>query len=284
MLSDVVDLLACPHCRRPLVQCDRTVRCSAGHTFDIARQGYVNLRSGRRTVGTADTADMVAARSAFLDAGHYAPITRLVVSAAADTVRDAGAVIDVGAGPGHHLASVLDARPDRRGLALDLSTYAARRAARCHPRAGAVVCDVWRDLPVRPATAAAALSIFAPRNAAEIARVLTARGALVVVTPLPTHLTELIGALDLLRVDADKPDRLRRQLAPAFVREAEERLTYALALSRADVATVVRMGPSAWHINGAALAERTAALPEPVEVTVAVRLSVHRRRDEPRRR
>jgi 23S rRNA (guanine745-N1)-methyltransferase len=55
-----------------------------------------------------------------------------------------GLVVDVGAGTGHHLAAVLDALTAHHGVALDVAKAAARRAARAHPRAAAVVCDVWR--------------------------------------------------------------------------------------------------------------------------------------------
>ncbi|HLI35952.1 MAG TPA: methyltransferase type 11, partial [Streptosporangiaceae bacterium] len=63
------------------------LRCGRGHSFDIARQGYVNLMPGGARPGTADTAGMVAAREAFLAAGHYAPLARIVAGLAAHAVR-----------------------------------------------------------------------------------------------------------------------------------------------------------------------------------------------------
>jgi 23S rRNA (guanine745-N1)-methyltransferase len=67
-------------------------------------------------------------------------------------------------------------------VAVDASKYAARRAARAHPRLGAVVDDTWREVPVRSRAIALAACIFAPRNGPEIARVLAPGGELVVVT------------------------------------------------------------------------------------------------------
>ncbi|WP_181957956.1 putative RNA methyltransferase [Nonomuraea mesophila] len=84
MLADIVDLLICPVCRTALRVDAATVRCAQGHTFDVARQGYVSLLVGGRPPGTADTAAMVAARAAFLDAGHYAPLA----AAVAETVHE----------------------------------------------------------------------------------------------------------------------------------------------------------------------------------------------------
>nr|WP_240972937.1 23S rRNA methyltransferase [Nonomuraea sp. FMUSA5-5] len=83
MLADIVDYLICPVCRAELRLAGPAVRCAAGHTFDVAKQGYVSLLTGSGQPGTADTAEMVAARAAFLDKGHYAPLT----DALAETVR-----------------------------------------------------------------------------------------------------------------------------------------------------------------------------------------------------
>ena len=85
------------------------------------------------------------------------------------------ASLDLGAGTGRQLARVLDALPRRHGIALDVSRPALQRAARAHPRIGAVGCDIWGALPVRSAAAALVLNVFAPRNGDEIARVHGAR-------------------------------------------------------------------------------------------------------------
>ena len=74
MLSSALDLLRCPHCDGALVRDNATVRCEAGHSFDIARQGYLSLLPGDAELGSADTAAMVTARSAFLGAGHFDPL------------------------------------------------------------------------------------------------------------------------------------------------------------------------------------------------------------------
>lgn len=284
MLHDAVALLRCPHCGADLAADPggRALRCAAGrHTFDVARQGYANLLAGDARTGTADTADMVAARDAFLQAGHYKPIAEALAAEAAALGGVPGAVVDVGAGTGHYLAHVLDAAPDRVGLALDISKYALRRAAKAHPRAGAVVCDAWRPLPVRDAAAALVLNVFAPRNPAELRRILHPGGTLAVVTPTASHLAELVGTLGLLRVDDDKKTRLDAALAPHLTPDRAHRIGFTLALGHDDIATVVGMGPSAWHTDPAELRTRIAALPDPLPVTAEVTLSLYAAR-EPR--
>lgn len=279
MLPDVVPFLACPHCRGGFVVADRSLRCESNHVFDIARHGYVSLLPGDAQTGTADTAEMVAARDAFLAAGHFAPVAKALAARAAGihTSGD-GCVVDVGAGTGYYLRAVLEELAGSVGVAVDLSKHAARRAARAHPRAGAVVADAWRALPLRDGVAALALSVFAPRNAAELSRVLQPDGALLVVTPTPRHLAELVEALDLLTVDADKSRRLHDQLAGNFLHSGDEIIETPLRLAPADVQAVVMMGPNAFHTDLAQLAGRVVALGETVEATLSVTLSVYQPR------
>lgn len=277
MRADVVDLLACPHCHAGLAIADRVLVCVAGHSFDIARQGYVNLLPGDARTGTADTVAMVAARADFLAAGHYAPlVTSIVTRAAALSLPDDGCVLDLGAGTGYYVARVLDALSGRRGLALDLSKHAARRAARAHDRLGVVVCDAWRRLPVLDDAAALALSIFAPRDGAELARILAPGGALLVVTPTARHLWQLVAALDLLTVDEHKRERLDRALAGRFRLTDEQVHRFDMTLTGDDITAVVAMGPNAWHTAPADVAQRVVALRTPLQVTAEVRLASYR--------
>src|SRR3954470_22686967 len=113
---DAYALLECPHCISPLEPAGSTLRCPRGHSFDVARQGYVSLIAGGGLRHHGDTREMVEARAAFLGAGHFEPIADALVQGAATEAP--GAVVDVGAGTGHYLARVLDAQPERRGLAL----------------------------------------------------------------------------------------------------------------------------------------------------------------------
>ena len=273
MLADVLPYLVCPHCGADLSLGGSAVRCASGHVFDVARQGYVNLLPGKASVH-GDSAEMVAARAAFLDAGHFAPIMRAVAAAAGD--RD-GCVADLGAGTGYYLAGVLDAGPKRVGLALEISKPALRRAARAHPRLGAVGCDAWGALPVRSGAISVALNVFAPRNPAELERIIAPGGVLVVVAPTVDHLAGLVSELGLLTVAPDKAQRLADQLAPGFELSTQDDYDFELALSHEDVRSLVGMGPSAWHIGVEALGERVAALPEPVRTTASVVVTAFRR-------
>ena len=289
MLRDVSDLLACPVCGRGFTLRPPALRCASGHSFDIARQGYVNLLPGGARPGTADTAEMVAARQAFLAAGHYAPLADAIAGLAAATV-PAGprpCVLDAGSGPGYYLAAVLDrlaARPSGPvgretapgpvGLAMDISARALRRAAGAHPAIGAVGWDTWRPFPVRDAVMSLVLDVFAPRNAAEFRRVLRDDGVLIVVTPAPGHLAELTGPAGLLAVDERKDERLAASLGAHFTLARDQELSLGLRLTRAEAGALAGMGPSARHAapdGGGRLAART----EPIAVTAAFRIACY---------
>ena len=277
--------LACPNCGAGLERDGRRLRCPAGHSFDLARQGYAPLLAPGSNATTGDTADQVAAREEFLNSGFYDPLME-AVAAAADTPAP-GVLVEPGCGTGHYLARALEAAPGREGVGLDTSKYALRRAAkrRTRPadgssqRLAAVLADAWQRLPVRDGAAAAVLNVFAPRNADEIARVLHRRGVLVVLTPGSDHLRELVDALGLLNVDPEKPQRTAEQLGGRFSAEQAGQFRYPVSLRRADAHRLVAMGPSARHLEATALAAAVEALPEPFEATVSATVTRWRRRD-----
>lgn len=272
-LDAVLDRLRCPHCAAALTRDGGTLGCARGHRYDVARDGHVALLPPRGRRHAGDSAAMVAARAAFLAAGHFDPLTEALVGAArAAAGTTPGCAIDAGAGTGHQLAAVLDALPGWSGIALDVATAALRRAARAHPRAAAVGCDTWAALPLADGAAELALCVFAPRNGPELARVLAPEGALLVVTPAPDHLGALRAALGTLRVDPAKPERLRAALGPDFAQVAARPLAFELALGRDDARTLVAMGPSARHLDATTLEQRLAVLPEPYAVTASVRV------------
>jgi 23S rRNA (guanine745-N1)-methyltransferase len=277
-----LDALACPNCGQGLDQEGRRLSCASGHSFDLAKQGYAPLLAPGSNATTGDTAEQVAAREEFLDAGAYDPLMAAVARA---SLTDApGAVVEPGCGTGHYLAAAVAADPSREGIGLDTSKYALRRCAKRAVPAGddgprqaagtqgrlaAVLADAWNRLPVRDGAAAAVLNVFAPRNADEIARILHPRGVLVVLTPREDHLRELVDALDLLSVDPDKPQRTADQLGSVFEAERTDELRYSIGLGHPEVTRLVGMGPSARHLAPGALAEAVAGLPETVAVTVS---------------
>jgi 23S rRNA (guanine745-N1)-methyltransferase len=262
--ADIVEHLRCPVCGDRLEAAAAALRCSAGHSFDLARQGYVDLTAGRVT-HAGDTAEMLSARQALLEAGHFRVLSEALEAAVGD--RPPGLIVDVGAGTGHHLAALLEARPRDVGLAIDVSKPALRRAARAHPRLGAVRADAWRGLPVADGVAGTVLNVFAPRSGADFRRILRPDGTLVVVTPAPEHLRELVAAADLVRVDPAKAERLSAALSPWFDLAGTHRYAWPLRLAADEARAIVAMGPSAWHDGPARVPAESLTITAAVEVT-----------------
>lgn len=236
-------LLACPHCGEPLEPDGRRWLCGDGHSFDVAKQGYLNLADGPEPAN-ADTAAMLDARARVQASGLFD-----VVTDALDDIVPASTerLLEVGAGTGHYLAGLLSSRPDARGIALDVSRAAARRAARAHPAAASVVADVWRGLPIRTGAIDVLLCVFAPRNAVEFARVLSSDGHLVVATPAPDHLAGLRSHYGLLGLEDDKQAKLVAGLADRFRLAGSGTVRAGSVLEPPLVDDLIGMGPNAHH-------------------------------------
>ncbi len=259
----LVRVLACPHCRASLDVVDRTLRCAAGHAFDVARQGYVSLFARAPRV-EGDLPAMVAARERVEDAGLLESLERRV----AEVVRQATSrepvrvALDAGGGTGHLLAAVLaDAfdpephdgdegwarSPSVGGLVLDLSAPALRRAARRGPAVAAIRVDLWERWPVADGSVDVVLDVFAPRNPPEFHRVLRPTGTLVVVTPGPGHLREVAEPVGLVTVDPDKDARVDEQFSGMFEAQGREAVDVIQTVSHDVAVDLVAMGPAGVH-------------------------------------
>ncbi len=281
MLRNVSDLLACPVCGRGFTLRPPALRCASGHSFDIARQGYVNLLPGGARPGTADTAEMVAARQAFLAAGHYAPLAGAIAGLAAATV-PAGprpCVLDAGSGPGYYLAAVLDRLaaedipgPARPGHGHLRPGAAPGRAGPSRDRRGrlghlaAIPGAGRRDVP-GPRRLRAAQRRGVPPGAAGRRRADRRHAG-----PAAPGRADRAG---LLAVDERKDERLAASLGTHFTLARDQELSLGLRLTRAEAGTLAGMGPSARHA-GPPGGGRLAAAGEPIAVTAAFRIACYR--------
>ncbi|MDQ6755177.1 MAG: methyltransferase domain-containing protein [Actinomycetota bacterium] len=286
MYPSAVQALLCPVCADsfdvPASGAGALV-CGSGHSFDIAKQGYINLLTGAGTRFTPDSAAMVEARSAFLAAGHYEPLAdvlaRIVASqlpagpGSAPKIRPATLVVDAGTGTGYYLEHIRRLL-DVASVGLDISKYALRRAARTNPETVNLVWDIWRPLPLAAGSAAAVVVVFAPRNAPEFARILRPGGILAVATPLPGHLAEIAGPAGLLGLQENKHEALESSMSGLFRPGPAQDLEFQLTLDREDVLRVAMMGPAGHHLDVSEVRAKVAGLPETSQVSARFRISL----------
>lgn len=281
-------LLLCPVCRGPLAagpdgassgspgreHAPQLLSCAGGHRFDAARQGYFNLLTGRGTSFQPDTAEMVQARIDFLGSGHFHGLADALCAAAREAAVNRPVVLDAGAGTGYYLSRLLEAVPVSAAVALDISKFALRRAAKLLPGALCLVCDLWQPLPVADSSVDLLLNVFAPRNPPEFARIVKDGGVLLVVTPLPQHLQEIAGTAGLLGVPGGKGDDVAASLAGAFDLISTRTMEFTMTLGPRDVRNVAMMGPAGHHRRPADLSNLSGELP----VTAAFTLQSYSRR------
>ena len=186
--------LLCPvrNCRLPLSREDRRFVCPRGHSFDLARSGYLNLLQPqeRRSRHPGDTAAAVAARRRLHDRGITMPLLAAMSELLAASMDDA--ILDAGCGEGFYLGNLASAA-GCAGHGIDISTPAVDAAARRYPECQWIAGNADRFLPWADRSFSAILSITGRRNAEEFRRVLNPGGRLLVALPAPEDLIELRG-------------------------------------------------------------------------------------------
>ena len=176
-------------CHQPLVRENGHVICARGHSFDVARSGYINLLQpqDRRSKQPGDTAAAVAARRRLHDRGVTKPLLdaiRKMADVAADDV-----VLDAGCGDGFYAGSL---GCETHGV--DISLPAIEAAAKRYPECEWIVANADRFLPYADASFTRVHSITARMNSGEFRRVVRDDGRLLVAIPAPDDLVELRGA------------------------------------------------------------------------------------------
>lgn len=259
--------LICPVCDGDLTTVGSALQCPRAHSFDIAREGYVNLllagRRRRKVLG--DTRDMLQARRAFLDRGFYSPLSdaineqvsdHLVNSSVHSGALPSQCVVEVGCGEGYyigrlkdHLDGQLPPNTTACYFGLDISKEAARLAAKRYKAIRFVVADLKTRVLFSTGSVRVLLNVFAPRNETEFDRVMAKDGVLLVAIPSPDHLKDLRADLNLLDLEANKEQRVIEQLDGAFELAGKHTIEHEILLNGEELLTLVQMTPNYWHIS-----------------------------------
>ena len=186
-------LFVCPLCGKALTRTEKSCVCPAGHSFDLAKEGYCHLLPANRKHSKApgDDKDMAAARSAFLSKGYYAPLREELCRLAVSMTGNAPTVLDAGCGEGYYTGGIygalLAAGKQVRMAGTDISKFILRRAAKREKDIEFAVASSYH-LPVADGSVELLLNCFSPLALEEFRRVLRPEGVMLYVVPSEKHL------------------------------------------------------------------------------------------------
>ncbi len=274
----------CPVCAERLEAVGKSWRCANRHSFDQAREGYVNLLLGHRrnSQSPGDTRMMLQSRRAFLENGYYRPLREKL----ADYCVELGAepsgrrtrftLLDAGCGEGYYTAHIAETLRERNPsishcvAGIDISRDAARMAARRYPALRIAVASS-ADLPIEDQRLDLILRVFAPGYAAEVTRTLRPGGHYLAVTPAAAHLYELREQV----YDAPRPHDETPDVFAGLTHLRREQLTFAFTPIGEDVVRLFEMTPYYWQANRRKQQE-IATLPK-LETRAAFHIDLYRR-------
>ncbi len=269
--------LICPLDGEPLTQLGHTLRCPDGHSFDVARQGYVNLLpvQNKRSRDPGDSREMVAARRRFLNAGHYQLIADSVASAVLDTFSGTAiaSCLDAGCGEGYYLRCLqqliaAEGHCPAELMGIDISKWAVQAAAKSQPGGTWLVASNAR-LPVASSSVDTVLCMFGFPILEEFSRILKPQGTLVLVEAGPSHLVELRNIIYASTKDEHTSEK---QFLVGFDRCERMLVKHKLLLNSASaIADLLVMTPHMYRANAqgrsAALALSKLTLTVDVSIT-----------------
>lgn len=192
-------------------------RCARGHSYDVARSGYINLLQpqDRRSLAAGDRRDVIESRARLLAAGIGRAIVDAVVARSRDALAPDSVVADLGSGSGEVVAALSEA-PGVVAIGIDLSTAAADHAARRFPGAWWVVANADRRLPLLDRSVDRVLSLHGRRAPAECARVLSRGGQLLIAVPAADDLVELRALVQGRGTVRERADAVVAEHRPHF--------------------------------------------------------------------
>lgn len=268
-----MSLFCCPICNSPLVRGERVYSCPNRHSYDIAKEGYVNLlpANKKHAKDPGDDKEMVAARTRFLDGGHYAPLREALAALVSE--RSPKAVLDSGCGEGYYTAGICQALREKhsnvRMAGVDLSRSALKKAARREKAAEFAVASVYH-LPIADHSVDLLLNCFSPLALEEFRRALRPEGTFLYVVPGAGHLWELKQVL------YEKPyeNEEAESVYDGFEYERIVPVDFTMKLDAPALQDLFRMTPYCWKTPREGV-ERLNAL-EGLDVTASFRVHVFR--------
>jgi 23S rRNA (guanine745-N1)-methyltransferase len=272
--------LSCPIDLAPLQRRERSLICQHGHTYDLAKTGYVNLLpvQNKRSKDPGDSKEMVAARHAFLKQQHYFPIVQAILSTwPQGHLRSGVRVLDAGCGEGYYLSEIgrilADRHVDIERMGLDISKWAITAASKADKNVSWLVASN-ASLPMPEQRFDAVICLFGFPVFTEFSRVLSDDGVLLLVESGANHLIELRKIL-YPSIHEYKPTFAAGLVDFELLSEQSEIFSFELN-SQAQIQQLLSMTP---HIHKASYEGREAvALLNTITLTADIKLRWYRKK------
>ena len=240
-MESIIHLLRCPLCGGAFSRKENSLVCDKRHTYDIARQGYVNFVPGQKEMFYKK--ELFESRAKVFGAGVYAPVIERLSEAVDRYVQtDNPVLLDAGCGEGYYTKAVCPDRTMTR-IGFDLSKDAVKLAAKGPKTAMFFAADL-KNIPIQDHHVDVLLDIFTPANYAEFARVLKSDGLVMKLAPRSGYLRELrLLAGERLRHQEYDSGDVERYVHEKMNVIAQEAITYTLPVTQETVYHLARMTP-----------------------------------------
>ena len=240
-MHDITKLLRCPLCGGAFSRKENSYICEKRHTYDIARQGYVNFVPGQKEMFYKK--ELFESRAKVFEAGVYAPvIERLSEAIERYVAKETPVLLDAGCGEGYYTKAVCPGR-DMTRIGFDLSKDAVKLAAKGPKTAQFFAADL-KNIPLQDHTVDVLLDIFTPANYAEFGRVLAPDGLVMKLAPRSGYLKELRAlAGDRLRHQEYDGGDVERYVHEKMNVIAQETITYTMDVTEETACHLARMTP-----------------------------------------
>lgn len=243
-----MDNYICPICRGTLLLHERSLVCPNRHSFDLSKEGYVNLlpANAKKSKDPGDNVIMMTARRAFLEAGYYKSLADKISEIMGDLkLGENSSFLDLGCGEGYYSGCIRESFPSLNMFGVDISKTAVRYASKKYKDVGFFVASAF-DLPLADDQIDLLLRVYAPSLETELHRVIKKDGYLITVTPGERHLYEL---RDIIYTEVHKHTEEVKEIG-GFELHQREKLTYDLDLKERDmVKNLLEMTPFGWKIS-----------------------------------
>ena len=260
--------LLCPICGQILDRIEKQYRCGNGHSFDLARQGYVNLLpvQQKRSLNPGDTREQVLGRRAFLETGCYEPISN-TLNETAKELGATGPILDVGCGEGYYSARLAEALGAEL-TGLDISKEAVRCAAAKY-KGPQWLCGTAAHLPVESGSAGVVTSRFALTMAEEFKRVLRPDGYFFQVLAAEDH---LLGLKSIIYPELKFKEKNTVPEVPGFELVKSVPIRFTFTVEGEQVQNLLGMTPHVFRITkeGAARLAATEKLTDTASAVLTV--------------